>query len=327
MEIIALAMARYMDEDEFKRYVSVVLEKMAEHRHEQEIKSEAGSLITAGDSKKYTIEDVISTISQISPNDAKLAYEVIDDIELKTRPRALLAAVQDKVKLYKNIKAARGRFSSNGYCTDPSSIESSIDVLADEGILEDNEVEQYLSETSLLEMVIKNEVPYKVKSKDVARKSFCVGIYSWIGLNAGAAATFFSALSPSDAFAYSFLSAIITLVPSMYLSIKTEKIAERNNEQKAKESIRNFEENFGYRLSGVESMAKKFLGQLHSDNLIIENPQNEGKIIESISALQGHLIRLLNKIPDIKKDYLSLKEAESGLPVGEITKLIKGSNE
>ena len=306
-------MSEKMDYKEYSRYIGVVLEEMAEKKRVAEIAQE-DELLPLLNEKAYTLDDVVSAVSQLSPDDTGLAKAVIEDIELRRRPKALLTSISEKVTLYENICKARNNLVSKATEISSDYIESHINYLAQHGMFDSNEVKNYLKESKVLNVVLTTNLPIYGEDFDLNTAVYFLGASEIIAMSIGI-------YSGGFLFA-SGIGLRISFVVGLLAGIIGDYRKKSQDKKKLyKESIE-YEKNFGNRIFKFEEMSNNFLEQVTAETLPVYNSDYEDKIIESVSRVRSYFRQVQNTIPEIRKDYHALKEAEAGLPRNEETKLL-----
>lgn len=312
-------MQKKMNREEYQRTVSVVLEEIAKQKDIDNAIIELEPK-TYEDGRHYTLEDVTSAISQVSPEDSQLANRIVQEIEYRKKPKELLTSLEEKVQLYENIKKAKSQLATN-YGIIYSRKEYDLFVLARQGIFKQKDVNQYLQEVGILGIVMTDMIPEPMREKDSEniglRNGFVIGsICELISVSSG--------WLFDDRWSYNWPmyvilgfagSVLVGFFSGAYSAYKKEK----KNIGEINEKKNNFESEFAYRLMNIGELAQKFYAQISQGDIPIYNVKEEDKVIKAVSNLRTYFSDILKVLPEISKSYLAVKEAESGLPVARLT--------
>lgn len=323
-------MARILSEEEYTKTVSHVLDEINSRK---DIKSSEALSTNLQPQNVYTLDDVVHAISQVSPDDAEMAREIVDDLETRRRPKALLTSIQDKVALYNGVDKARKKLAKDSVRLNDNCYELDLELLARQGIINPDEAKKYMQEIDILGMTLRNKASYFAIINGAESKAFKTGVYTFLGIGVPALAYAIMFAESGSGVGWGTAGIVGGLISSVISGGISNYKKEKQNKLNAEKKIEDFKGHFVSRLMNIEGITDRFLEQITKDNINAESYDKEEETIASISRLQQYLMSVKKTIKKIRIDYAKLKEAESGLPVEnkmpllEPSKPIKGRDE
>ena len=312
-------MPREMDHKQYTRLLTTVLDEISERKIAKEAVLET-ELIPNSSERSYTIDDVVDAVSQMDPSDAQLARTIVNDIENRMRPRSLLTSIDDKVELYRGIKKEKTELVfKNIYVKLDSNRKNYLEILVKQGTFEKKEIKHYVSEIETLSLAITGEVTDYFIQNGMVHTAIKYAVLSYLITEASLIAI--DLLFVKD-FPLAALGIVFSILSATIGAGIAEELKERKNKREALKNCAEFKENLAYRLKNIDTMTKSLLEKIESDNILAYDSSDEEKIIESVSHLRSYFSGLIEVIPQIKKNYVRLKEAEAGLPVKESEALL-----
>lgn len=251
---------------------------------------------------------------------------MIDEIETKIRPREMLNSVQDKIKYHKNVESARTSLYKEKRIVRTRFVKDDLEYLAKQGVLETEDVKQYLHETELLEMVVSDEIPKYLLKEGIEKRANRVALTAFVTSTPLYSILAFTNINTHDNLAQNvflslglFLSGVCTALFTGVIYSETKgKSMKKANEQKARGGMKEYEHSFARNMINLESLIGRMRERISLDNISAYNKDEEKKIIESMSKVGKYLDKLSNEMPEIKRRYAQLKSAEYGLPVEKL---------
>lgn len=306
-------MPQKMDYDEYSKYIPVVLERIAEKKKAKEA---AEARLPPQDSEKdYTLDDVVDAVSIASPEDRGLTLQVIEEIESRIKPRGLLSSVNDKLQYYDNLNEARNKLAGKKGYFNNWDVENDLLYLATQGVLELGTVNKYLNEAKMLTMVLTDEVPSSITEKHIERAFIGTALTTALGGSTLIGYASSLLLSGGLVALCATIGLGFSVLMGVYMGAKRENAVRRKNIKEAREEIKEYEQNFGHNLMNLEAMIREMNGRIDSDNVKVYNTDDEKKVLMAMLNARKYFKNALEAIPEIKKYYKALKEAESGLPI------------